>query len=141
MDLTRFEGSPQDIHGLLDRQQALRTRGAKQKAGKHHPIPKHQQGGRFVRGPIPHEWLRVALAVGGKAGNLAWAIWFLVGVERSNPIRLTGRVLRDFHISPRASRRLLLDFERAGLVEIDRRRGRGPIVTLLAPRMERAADE
>jgi DNA-binding transcriptional ArsR family regulator len=73
----------------------------------------------------------VALALGGKAGNLSWAIWWLAGVERSNPIRLTGRVLRDFHISPRAARRLLLNFERAGLVEVDRQRGRSPLVTLL----------
>ena len=97
------------------------------------PIPKHEPGDRFVRGPIPYDWLRAALASGGKAGTLSWAMWWLAGMERKNPIKLTRQVLRDFNISPRSARRLLKDFERAGLVEVDRKRGRGPIVTLLKP--------
>ena len=69
----------------------------------------------------------------GKAGNLTWAIWWLAGMEKSNPIRLTKRVLREFHISPRSARRLLNDFEQAGLLHVDRKRGRGPDITLLEP--------
>jgi len=143
MDLTKFRGTDAAVHGLLDLQQALRskTKTAQQKATTDQPIPRHEQGDRFVRGPIPYEWLRVALAAGGKAGNLAWAIWWLAGMQQSNPIKLTGRVLRDFNISTRAARRLLVDFERDDLVEVDRQRGRGPIVTLLTPTTERTADE
>ena len=138
IDLTRFAATDQDVHGLLDRQQVLRSesRGAKREAADRHPIPKHEKGGWFVRGPIPYDWLRVALSFGGKAGHLAWAIWWLAGMERTNPIRLTKRVLRNFNISTRAARRLLTDFERAGLVEVDRHRGRGPIVTILTPGSE-----
>lgn len=144
IDPTRFTGSDQDVHGLLGKQQILRSEatGRKRKAAETDPIPKHEPGGRFVRGPIPFDWLGVALALGGKAGNLVFAIWWLAGVERSNPIRMTARVLRDFHISPRAARRLLVDFERAGLVALDRRRGRGPLVTILALRSnETTGDE
>ena len=135
IDLTRFGGTNQNIHGLLVRQQVLRSKsgGAKKEVADRLPIPKHEQGGRFVCGPIPYEWLRVAFSFGGKAANLAWAIWWVAGVERSNPIRLTARVLGDFNISTRASRRLLIHFERAGLLKADRQRGRGPIVTLLSP--------
>ena len=143
IDLTRFGGTDQDVHCLLDRQQALRSeaRGQKRKAAESQPIPKHERGGRFVRGPIPCDWLRMALAIGGKSGNLAFALWWLAGVEQSNPLRLTGRVLRNFHISTRAARRLLVDFERAGLVDVERHRGRGPMVTLLTPQPETAEDD
>jgi hypothetical protein len=113
----------------------------KRTAAECRPIPKHGRGGRFVRGPIPYDWLRVALSLGNKAGHLALAIWWLIGVEKSNPIRLTGRVLRDFSISPRSARRLLTDFERAGLVEVDRRRGRRPLVTILMHKLERQINE
>ena len=143
IDLTQFGGTNQDIDDLLERKQARRseTRAVKKKVANRRPIPKHEQGTRFVRGPVPYEWLRVALSHDGKAGNLAWAIWWLAGVERSNPIRLTRRVLCNFNISTRAARRLLFAFERSGLVEVDRKRGRGPIVTLLTPKQESAADE
>ena len=142
IDPTRFGGTDQDVHGLLDRQQAIRSedRIAKKDAADRRPIPEHEKGGRFVRGPIPYEWLRMALSFGGKSGNLAWAMWWLVGMKRSNPIRLTGRVLRDFSISTRTARRLLDQFERVGLVEVNRKRGRCPVVALLAPKPEGAAD-
>ncbi len=143
IDPTRFAGTNQDVHGLLGRQRALRSvaRTERREVTGLRPIPKHEQGGRFIRGPIPYEWLRVALSFGGKAGNLAWAIWWLVGVERSSRVRLTARVLRDFGISTRATRRLLGGFESAGLVQVDRRRGRGPKVTVLpAPTLNPDSD-
>jgi len=143
-DLTRFAGTDQDVGGLLDRQRTVAPSEAKTKKQppiERQPIPKHEQGGRFVRGPIPYDWLRAALAFGGKAGNLALAIWWLVGVEGSNPIKLTARVLRDFNISPRSTRRLLPAFERAGLLRVDRQRGRGPVVEIVKPSPEPPSDE
>ena len=143
IDPTRFAGTDQDVHGLLDKQQALRSeaRTEKQLVADLRPIPKHHHGDRFVRGPIPYDWLRAALSFGGKAGNLAWSLWWLAGVERANPIRLTRRALTDFNVSTRAARRLLSDFERAGLVEVARKRGRSPIVTLKAPAKSALAQE
>jgi hypothetical protein len=134
-DLQSFSGSSNELQNLLERQQSLRTE-SKSNPTKPRPktvIPKHQRGEMFVRGPIPFDWLRLALAIGGKAGNLAWAIWWRAGIEQQNPIKLTVRTLRDFHVSPRTARRLLLDFEKAGLLQLDRKRGRGPLVTLLDP--------
>ena len=141
-DLTRFGGTDQDVYGLLDRKQVLRSKSrvAKREAADRHPIPKHEQGDRFVRGPIPCDWLRLALSAGGKAGHLAWAIWWLAGVQQSNPLKLTKRVLGEFHISTRTANRLLFDFERAGLVEVYRKRGRSPIITLLTPSRDEEAN-
>jgi hypothetical protein len=139
IDPTRFAGTDTDVYGLLDSQRAIHVeaKSAKRIVTDQHPLPKHEQGERFVRGPIPYDWLRVALSFGGKAGNLVFAIWWLAGIERGSPIRLTKQVLSDFKISTRTSRRLLVDFERAGLVSVDRHRGRGPLVTLLSLRCSR----
>ena len=133
-DLTRFTGTTQDVCGLLDQQRKMRSQAQneKRKTAESNPLPKHKQGERFVRGPIPCDWLQRALACGGKSGNLALALWWLAGMQRCNPIRLTRQVALDFNISPRCARRLLSDFERAGLVQVARKRGRGPQVTLLS---------
>ena len=143
IDLTRFGGTGQDVDGLLGRQKALRSvvQIERREVADHPPIPKHEQGGRFIRGPVPFDWLRVALSFGGKAGNLAWSLWWLAGMERTNPIRLTKRVLTDFNMSTRAARRLLIEFERAGLVVVDSQRGRSPKVTLTNPKPEITTDD
>ena len=43
--------------------------------------------------------------------------------------------------SQKTARRLLIEFERAGLVVVDRQRGRGPKVTLTTPAPEITTDE
>ena len=139
-DPGRFAGSAERVQQLLTQQHTRRSE-AKAATREADSLPRHERGSRFVRGPIPFDWLRVALAFGGKAGNLSWAMWWLAGMERTNPIKLTRRVLLDFGISPRAARRLLIDFERAGLVAVDRKRGRGPIVVLLMPSPENADNQ
>lgn len=141
-DLTRFTGTTQDVCGLLDQQRKMRSQvqHEKRKTAESNPLPKHKQGERFVRGPIPCDWLHRALACGGKSGNLALALWWLAGMQRCNPIRLTRQVARDFNISPRCVRRLLSKFGRAGLVQVARKRGRGPQVVLLNPSGEIVAN-
>ncbi len=132
IDLKSFGGEPEQLQSLLERQHALRmnlpTKPTRRPSKS--PLPKHRQGEKFIRGPIPFDWLQAALAIGGKAGNLAWAISYRAGIEQQNPIKLTGQTLREFQIAPCTARRLLHDFEQAGLVEVDRKRGRGPIVFL-----------
>ncbi|MEE3368790.1 MAG: hypothetical protein VX346_05555 [Planctomycetota bacterium] len=141
-DLTRFTGTTQDVRGLLDQQRKMRSQvqHEQRKTAESNPLPKHKQGERFVRGPIPCDWLHRALACGGKSGNLALALWWLAGMQRCNPIRLTRQVARDFNISPRCVRRLLSKFGRAGLVQVARKRGRGPQVVLLNPSGEIVAN-
>lgn len=133
IDIKRYSETDQDLRMLLDQKRTFRSESRTADQGKNegYPIPKHGSGERFVCGPIPYLWLQAALALGGKSANLAWAIWWLLGVERSNGVRLTSRVLQDFDISPRTSRRLLKQLEQAGLVKVDRQRGRGPTVTVL----------
>ena len=129
----RFVGTDEAVHRLLERNRAIliESRLVDERKKRDSPIPRHNVGEKFVCGPVPFSWLQVALAVGGKSGSLAWAIWWLVGIKKANPVRLTAKVLSDFSISTRTTRRLLGDFEQAGLVQVERCRGRGPTVTVL----------
>ena len=96
-DLARFTGTTQNVCGLLDQQRKMRSQAQnkKRKTAESNPLPQHKQGERFVRGPIPCDWLHRALACGGKSGHLALALWWLAGMQRCNPIRLTRQVARE----------------------------------------------
>lgn len=129
-DLTRFSGNDGDFARLQARQNALRNR---KKGGLPlaTQIPKHKRGDKFVRGPVPLDWLSAALSLGDKSGHLAWALWFSVGIQGKNPVRLTRSLREQFRISERTATRLLDRFAKAELVHVERQRGRGPDVTLL----------
>jgi hypothetical protein len=86
---------------------------------------------RFLKGPVPWSWLLRAMQLPGKALALGLMLWFQCG--------LTGRWTIHFCL-PRAAaegipittaRRAMRELERAGLVTIRRRPGRGLEVTLL----------
>ncbi len=100
-------------------------------SGTKYEIPKHQRGERFVRGPIPCDWLQACIPLGLKALNVALALWWLVGMKRTNPVRLTSKVLRQFGVTAETGRTILSKMEKAGLVRVDHCRGRGPDVILL----------
>lgn len=96
-------------------------------------LPRHKQGEKFLRGPIPLSWLTVALRIPGRAGNVALAIWYLCGLNgNTNTIRLTGKTLREFGVKQKSGYRGLIALEAAGLILCVRKRGRCPIVTVLA---------
>ncbi len=129
-DFAGLEGSDKEMARLLDNKRTEKNKARQSSQTKLSP-PKHAPGEKFVRGPIPNEWLLVALLIGDKAGHLSFALWWLAGIK--HPFRLTSKVLRDFNIAPRTARRLLCEFERAGLIISDRKQGRGPDITLTLP--------
>ena len=89
-------------------------------------------GRRFVKGPIPLEWLAVACSVGGKAANVAWAIWYRRGTtKRTTDLPITRRLLRHFSVHPETAVRILEGFSRRGLLTLLKRRGRSPRVSIL----------
>lgn len=131
MDHQRFVGTDEDIRELMLQRESKRPE--QRTAHSVSPIPRHKSGERFVRGPIPWQWLRLALSIEGKSGNLAFALWYLAGLTKANPIRLTSKILTEFGVSSKTATRLLLAFKAKGLVDVDRQRGRGPDVTILDP--------
>ena len=88
------------------------------------------RGGRFVRGPIPLDWLEVAVPLGRKALHVAMAIWYCYGFKQEIVIKLTPTKLKPFGVTTETARTILHKFEAAGLVSVDRKRGRSPLVTI-----------
>lgn len=85
---------------------------------------------KFIKGPIPLEWITRANALPGKAGAVGLALWFLVGVQKSRTIKLTGEVTRIAGCNRKTVYHALSALEGAGLVVVQRRRGARPTVSI-----------
>jgi len=104
-----------------------------------HPIPRaarprtprHKPGELFLKGPIPWPWLQVAARLPGHALAVGVVLWHLIGLKKRSTVRLSPSKTRSLGLSPRVSRRGLKALETAGLVAVDRHRGRAPDVTVL----------
>lgn len=89
--------------------------------------PKHKAGERFLRGPIPWPWITRAMQLGRAPLALSLVIWRLVGVQRSRTVHLTASEWECVG-ERKAVYRALDVLERAGLITVERHRGRGPMV-------------
>jgi len=131
IDTDRFKWSESDIRQLVERQTKATGRKSNRPATVRIELPKPQRGEKFVRGPIPLDWIKAAIPLGRKSINVCLAIWYAAGFKQSNPVKLTATMLAEFDVTADSARKLLMRFESAGLVEVDRKRGRSPIVTIL----------
>ena len=93
-------------------------------------VPRHRQGERFLKGPIPWAWLARAMALPGKAVHVGIAVWMAAGIARNGLIAVN---LSRLPIGRSAASRGLAALERAGLVSVQRTAGRKPLVTVLEP--------
>lgn len=86
--------------------------------------------GKFLKGPIPLEWLKRAAPLPGKALQIYLCIWFLKGVKRNNTVKLSYKLLIEFGVSRSSSYRGLKALEDTHLISVERHSGRSPLVTL-----------
>lgn len=93
--------------------------------------PRRKSGDLFLKGPIPWSWLQRAADLPGRALAVGLVIWHLHGLRKSRTVRVTQSQTRSLGLSPRVARRGLATLETAGLVSVNRHRGRGPDVTVL----------
>jgi hypothetical protein len=93
--------------------------------------PRHKRGEKFLKGPIPWVWLVEAAKLSGKALNLAIVIWFLAGIKRRRKIVLSSAVVRTLCVNRYAKNRALKKLETAGLISVERHKGRNPTVIIL----------
>ena len=89
------------------------------------------RGGRFLRGPIPWDWIRRASQLPGKALILGLCIWRLSGATGKNMVLLSNSELQPFRIDRAAKSRGLAALEKAGLIAVSRKPSRWPLITLL----------
>ena len=92
---------------------------------------KENSDNRFIKGPIPLKWILPASSLPGKSLQISMALWFLKGVTRKNTVKLSGKLVRSFGVSRSTLYRGLAEMENAGLISIQRHKGRSPIVTIL----------
>ena len=100
-------------------------------------LPRHKAGEKFLKGPIPWLWLIKAAKLPGRALHVGIVLWFLAGMKRSHQISLSRLQLTNLGVKRHSGYRGVEALERAGLVSVDRKRGRQAIVTLLeSPKAE-----
>lgn len=73
---------------------------------------------KFIKGPIPLDWISRANALPGKAGAVGLALWFLVGVQCSKTVKLTGEVERIAGCGRKALYAALPNLVEAGLIVV-----------------------
>jgi hypothetical protein len=102
--------------------------------------PRHRPGGKFLRGPIPWDWLQHAARLRGSALHAGLLLWFEVGCCKSRTVAINLTRAAEFQLSPDTMSRALRELETAKLVSIKRPPGRCLRVTILdAPAVPIAA--
>lgn len=105
---------------------------SKSRLGLKKKVPPHlKQRGKFLKGPIPLEWLNKAANLPGKSLHVALALRFWAGIKKTQTVVLSNIALNSFGITRYSKKRALKNLELAGLVIVERHTGRAPIVTIL----------
>jgi hypothetical protein len=86
---------------------------------------------KFIKGPIPLDWISRANELPGKAGAVGMALWFLVGVQGSRKVKLTGEVEVIAGCGRKAVYRALDALQAAGLIDSARKTGARAVVQML----------
>jgi hypothetical protein len=86
--------------------------------------------GRFIKGPIPLEWVLMVAKLPCRSVNIGLALWYLAGLNKSRQVSLTHKTLQEFNVSPKTAGRLLKRMQSAGLVEVVQKPGCSPVVTI-----------
>ena len=99
--------------------------------------PRHRKGEQFLWGPIPWLWVSAAAKLPGRALHVSLVLWRLAGIKKDCNVRWEPSAGKYLGVNRWAAHRGLAALERAGLVAVERRRGRSPIVTILEKEPDR----
>jgi hypothetical protein len=93
--------------------------------------PRKRRYDKFLCGPVPLDWLSMAAKCSGKALQLGLALWYLAGLTKSFTVKPTRSTLTLFGLSRWSVTRNLRLLELAGLVTVERCKGKAPLVTII----------
>lgn len=93
--------------------------------------PRHRVGEKFLKGPIPLNWLSQATQLQGKSLQVGLSLWFLAGLNNSHTVKLSQSTLRQFGVNRQCKYRALRWLEDAKLITVMNGAGKSPMVTLL----------
>ena len=101
------------------------------KAPERKPASRKRVGGKFLKGPVPLNWLARAGQLPGKSLHVGIVLWFLAGLRRNHEVALSNGMLKLFGVDRYAKYRALDCLKQDGLIKWDQRIGQSPRVTLL----------
>ena len=107
------------------------ARGSEYRRSTKPPTP--ATGERFLKGPVPLPWLEAAARLPGKSLHAGIALWYAAGLARSASVPLSNIAGLRFGLDRNAKYRALDWLEGAGLIIVERKLGRAPVVTILHP--------
>lgn len=94
--------------------------------------------GRFIRGPIPFGWISRAALLPGSALTVGLCLWHLAGLRGTRQqLALSTERLEPLGVSRYAKDRALRSLLAAGLVTVERKRGRSPRVSIVCERQSK----
>src|SRR4051794_10751730 len=86
--------------------------------------PRHGPGEKFIKGPVPWNWIRRAAPLRGRAMAVAMLIWREAGIQRTRCPKLCLGWAAELGVNRQAARRGLGFLENADLIRIERKNGR-----------------
>jgi hypothetical protein len=93
--------------------------------------PTKMISGPFLKGPISLDWLTRAARLPGRTLEVAIAIRYLSGMQKSPTVKLSNKLMREFGVSRYAKQRAIKAMQDASLIRVSQTRGRSPIVTIV----------
>ena len=104
-------------------------------------VPKSRQYKEYVRGPLPLKWFQSASSISRTAGVVGLIIWKIAyqrklwghGSQRrtSGYIKVTNQTCMKWGICGNSKNTALRRMEEAGLIRLETKRGRSPIVQII----------
>ena len=104
-------------------------------------ISKSRQYRQFIRGPLPLKWFQKASTISRTAGVVGMIIWMIAyqkklfghdGQRRtSGSIKVTNQTCMKWGVCGNSKNIALRLMEKAGLIRLDLKRGRSPIVRII----------
>ena len=86
---------------------------------------------RFLKGPVPFDWLKAAGCLPGKALHVGVILWHQVGLcGGDRTVKLRWKLARDLGVLRHSGYRALTALEAAGLISVVQEPGRSPVVTV-----------
>lgn len=95
------------------------------------PVKYTKTTDRFIQlGQVPLDWLEEASQLPGKALAVGLVIWALAIAVKNKTVMVAPSSVRGFAVDAAAKSRALSALAKAGLISLDRRKGKFPLVTL-----------
>lgn len=87
---------------------------------------------RFIKGPIPMAWMSKAAKRPGKSGLVGLVLWYWAGIRRKKKFKFSvSRLEGDWGVTKYSGLRALNCLEAAGLIRIEKIKGKMSLVTIL----------